>query len=178
VFDGTQGDYRESDQPNPLSIYGETKALAEELVLRNPNHTVIRTSLNGGQSPTGDRGFNEELRRVLRNGQTMNLFTDEYRSPMAAKVTARALWELLAVKASGIFHIAGAEKLSRYEIGRVLTEGWGESHGNILAGRLKDYNGPPRAPDTSLCCDKASRILSFPLPSFTQWLKEHAEEPF
>jgi dTDP-4-dehydrorhamnose reductase len=178
VFDGTQGDYRESDQPNPLSIYGETKALAEELVLRNPNHTVIRTSLNGGQSPTGDRGFNEELRRVLRNGQTMNLFTDEYRSPMAAKVTARALWELLAVKASGIFHIAGAEKLSRYDIGRVLTERWGESHGNILAGRLKDYNGPPRAPDTSLCCDKASQILSFPLPSFTQWLKEHAEEPF
>lgn len=178
VFDGKQGDYIESDSPNPLSIYGETKAQAEELVLRNPRHTVIRTSLNGGQSPTGDRGFNEELHRMLRNGQTMNLFTDEYRSPMAAKITARALWELLAAKKPGMFHIAGAEKLSRYDIGRLLTERWGESNGRILAGTLKDYNGPPRAPDTSLCCDKVSQVLSFPLPSFNKWLKEHPAEPF
>ena len=178
VFDGKQGHYIEPDPPNPLSIYGETKAKAEEMVLRNPQHTVIRTSLNGGQSPTGDRGFNEELHRVLRNGQTMNLFTDEYRSPMAAKITARASWELLAAKSSGVFHIAGAERLSRYDIGRLLTERWGEPNERILAGSLKDYNGPPRAPDTSLCCDKVSQILSFPLPSFSQWLKDHPEESF
>lgn len=178
VFDGQQGHYIESDSPNPLSIYGETKANAEQCVLSNPRHTVIRTSLNGGQSPTKDRGFNEELRRILGNGQTVNLFTDEYRSPMAAQMTARALWELLAVDASGIFHIAGAEKLSRYEIGSLLSQRWGKTKGNILAGTLKDYQGPPRAPDTSLCCDKASNILSFPLPKFSEWLNAHPEASF
>src|SRR4030095_11940417 len=62
VFDGKTGNYNESDKVNPLNIYAETKARAEESVLKNPNHLVIRTSLNGGQSPTGDRGFNEEMR--------------------------------------------------------------------------------------------------------------------
>ena len=178
VFDGAKGHYVESDATNPLSVYGETKAEAEKRVLHNSQHTIIRTSLNGGQSPTGDRGFNEAFRQTLQNGQTMNLFTDEYRSPMAAKVTARALWEILTAKASGIFHIAGTEKLSRYEIGCLLSQRWGVPRNRIMAGTLKDYQGPPRAPDTSLSCDRAKQILSFPLPSFTEWLDEHPDESF
>ena len=77
VFDGKKGAYIESDLPNPLSKYSETKLEAETHVLKNKNHTIIRTSLNGGQSPTGNRGFNENLRGIIRAGKTMNLFTDE-----------------------------------------------------------------------------------------------------
>jgi len=63
VFDGRKGNYTETDAMNPIHIYGETKAAAEEIVLRNPRHTVVRTSLNGGVSRAGNRGFNEQLRR-------------------------------------------------------------------------------------------------------------------
>ena len=72
VFDGQQGNYDESAAPNPLSVYAETKVEAERIVLSNPRHTVIRTSLNGGASPTGDRGFNEELRNAWREGKTLH----------------------------------------------------------------------------------------------------------
>src|SRR5579862_8728742 len=41
VFDGRKGDYIETDQPNPLHVYGETKLAAEEIVLKNPRHLVI-----------------------------------------------------------------------------------------------------------------------------------------
>lgn len=50
VFDGRKGNYAEADAVNPLHIYGETKAAAEQVVLRNPRHIVVRTSLNGGTS--------------------------------------------------------------------------------------------------------------------------------
>ncbi len=90
VFDGRRGHYDETDQVNPLSVYAETKAEAERLVLANPNHTVIRTSLNGGTSPTGDRGFNEDMRCAWEAGRTLKLFTDEFRCPIPAAVTARA----------------------------------------------------------------------------------------
>jgi len=90
VFDGRAGHYDESASVGPLSIYAETKAAAERIVLSNSRHTVIRTSLNGGISPTGDRGFNEEMRRAWQAGRTLQLFTDEFRSPIAAWVTARA----------------------------------------------------------------------------------------
>ena len=69
IFDGRQGNYRETDLANPLHLYGETKAEAERLVLRNPRHLVLRTSINGGTSQTRNRGFNEQLRLVLQKGQ-------------------------------------------------------------------------------------------------------------
>src|SRR5262249_4096669 len=59
VFDGRKGNYIETDPVNPLNVYAETKVAAENLVLQNPRHTVIRTSLNLGRSPTGDRSVNE-----------------------------------------------------------------------------------------------------------------------
>src|SRR5260221_8369236 len=57
VFDGRRGNYDETAPVNPLNVYAETKVAAEQLVLTNPKHTVVRTSLNGGGSPTRDRGF-------------------------------------------------------------------------------------------------------------------------
>ena len=60
VFDGKKGNYVETDAVGPLSIYAETKVAAERIVLNNPRHTVLRTSLNGGTSPRGDSGFNEK----------------------------------------------------------------------------------------------------------------------
>src|SRR5687768_15549199 len=61
VFDGSKGNYTEADAVNPLTVYGKTKAQAEQIVLQNPRHTVIRAALNAGVSPTRDRGFNEEI---------------------------------------------------------------------------------------------------------------------
>ena len=178
VFDGKKGAYVESDQPNPLSKYGETKAEAESHVLKNKEHTIIRTSLNGGTSPTGNRGFNENLHQIIRSGKTMTLFTDEFRSPISAKETAFALWEILGQNLTGILHLAGSERLSRYNIGRLLTDHWQEGQDQILPGSLSDYKGPPRAADTSLCCEKLQSKLSFPLPRFSQWLKDHPTNPF
>ena len=50
VFDGRHGFYDENAAVNPLSVYGETKVLAENIVLSNPRHLVVRTSLNAGVS--------------------------------------------------------------------------------------------------------------------------------
>jgi dTDP-4-dehydrorhamnose reductase len=87
VFDGRKGNYAETDAVNPIHVYGETKAAAEQIVLRNPHHTVVRTSLNGGVSRAGNRGFNEQLRRSLQTVSGMKLFTDEFRCPIPAVET-------------------------------------------------------------------------------------------
>jgi dTDP-4-dehydrorhamnose reductase len=178
VFDGRTGNYDESAVVNPLSVYADTKAAAERIVLANPRHTVIRTSLNGGTSPTGDRGFNEKMRRAWQAGQTLNLFTDEFRCPIAAEVTARAIWELLALNKPGLYHVAGSERLSRWQMGQLLASRWPQLNPKIESGSLSQYVGAPRTPDTSLNCAKAQALLSFPLPGLTQWLAAHPQEPF
>jgi dTDP-4-dehydrorhamnose reductase len=181
VFDGRAGNYIESDAPNPLHGYGETKAAAELVVLAHPRHLVLRTSINGGRSASGDRGFNEQLRQALQNGRGMTLFTDEFRSPIPVPVTVRVLWELVAKNCHGLFHVAGAEKLSRWAVGRLLIGRWPELHDRqheILPGSAKDFPGPPRALDTSLNIAKIQSLLATPIPGLSEWLAAHPHEPF
>lgn len=178
VFDGRSGNYDETAPVNPLSVYAQTKVAAEQVLLANPRHTVIRTSLNGGTSPTGDRGFNEQMRRAWQAGRTLRLFTDEFRSPIPAAVTARAIWELACQGRTGLYHVAGSEKLSRWQTGQLLAARWPQLQPGIEAASLKEYAGAPRAPDTSLNCAKVQQVLSFPLPGLTEWLSAHPEEIF
>jgi dTDP-4-dehydrorhamnose reductase len=179
VFDGRKGNYVETDVPHPLHLYGETKAAAEEIVLRNSRHLLIRTSINGGISPSGNRAFNEQLRRAMQQaGPGMKLFTDEFRSPVPAIETARAVWDLTGKKCAGIYHVAGAEKLSRWQIGRLLVNRWPELGAKIEPASARDFPGPPRAPDTSLDISKAQQVLSRPLPGLTDWLAANPHEPF
>jgi dTDP-4-dehydrorhamnose reductase len=178
VFDGRRGNYVETDAVSPLHVYGETKAAAEAIVLKNPRHTVARTSLNGGRSRRGDRGFNEKLRRSLETAAKMNLFTDEFRCPIPAVETARAVWELADKGCAGLFHVAGAEKLSRWQIGQLLVQRWPDIKTKIESGSAKDFPGPPRALDTSLNIAKVQKVLSAPLPGLSEWLAANPHEPF
>jgi dTDP-4-dehydrorhamnose reductase len=169
VFDGSKGWYVETDPVNPLNVYGETKAKAEGLVLQNPRHSVIRAALNAGRSPTGDRSFVEEMRSSVKNG-TLTLFTDEFRCPLPAGMTARALWELINQDRPGLYHLGGAERLSRWEIGQALTSWYPELTEQIESGSVGAYVGAPRPPDLSMRCGKLQGLLSFPLSGLRTWL--------
>ena len=178
VFDGLKGDYTELDAVNPLHLYGETKAAAEQIVLENPRHAVVRTSINGGTSRTGNRGFNEVLRQAWQAGQAMTLFTDEFRCPIPAAETARAVWELIKQERTGIYHVAGAEKLSRWQVGQLVAARWPQLHPKMTPGSLKDFAGPPRSPDVSLNIGGVQSVLSAPLAGLTGWLAQNPNEPF
>lgn len=178
VFDGRKGNYIETDSTNPVSVYGETKVAAEQIVLQNPKHIVIRTSMNCGKSLTGDRGFSDELRQSWSRGETAKLFRDEFRCPMFAGVTCRAVWELVEKNVGGIFHLAGSERLSRVEIGQLIAASFPELNPKIEVGSLTEYKGAPRAPDTSVNCAKILKLLSFPLPRFSEWIENNSKELF
>jgi dTDP-4-dehydrorhamnose reductase len=112
------------------------------------------------------------MKNAWRAGKSLNLFVDEFRCPTAAPIVARAVWELVAKSAAGTFHLCSPEKVSRYELGRLLAERHPELNPKIIAGSRKDYQGPPRPRDTSLNCAKVQRLLTFPLPRFADWFRE------
>ena len=178
VFDGRKGNYVETDPVNPLGVYAETKVEAEQIVLTNPRHTVIRTSLNSGASPNGTGAYNEQLQAGWKKGRALNLFFDEYRSPIPASVTARAVWELAAQRRCGLYHLAGSERLSRAAIGELSAGRHPELKPRIEACSRREFQGAPRPADVSLNCSKIQKLLSFPLPGLAQYLRDHPEEPF
>jgi dTDP-4-dehydrorhamnose reductase len=95
VFDGRKGNYVETDAVNPLSVYGETKVEAEASWPNTGAHLVVRTSLNSGLALAARAPTTSNSRR-LGGRKNLKLFHDEYRSPISAAATARAVWELAA----------------------------------------------------------------------------------
>ncbi|HKP01671.1 MAG TPA: SDR family oxidoreductase [Nitrospiraceae bacterium] len=170
VFDGRAGWYGEEDEPNPINVYGRTKLKAEQAVLQNPLHTVIRIVLTAGTSETGDRSFVEEMRGTAKAGKDVTLYTDEFRCPLPAGVIARALWELVDRKQPGLYHLGGSERLSRWEIGETLLPWYQELTGRLMKGSARHHVGSPRPSDLSLRCDKIQSLLSFRIPGFREWL--------
>ena len=76
VFDGRTGWYGETDEPNPINVYGRTKLEAEQAVLQNPRHTAVRIVLTAGTSETGNRSFAEEMCRTAKTGKDVTLYAD------------------------------------------------------------------------------------------------------
>jgi dTDP-4-dehydrorhamnose reductase len=170
VFDGKTGWYSETDEPNPINVYGRTKLEAEQTVLQNPRHTVVRIVLTAGTSERSDRSFVEEMCQTVKACKDVTLYADEFRCPLPAGVIARAVWELVDRKQSGLYHLGGSERLSRWDIGEALLPWYPELKSRLLKGSARNHVGSPRPTDLSLRCDKIQRLLSFPIPGFREWL--------
>ena len=170
VFDGKTGWYSETDEPSPINAYGQTKLEAEQTVLQNPGHTVVRIVLTAGTSETGDRSFVEDMCRTARAGKDVTLYADEFRCPLPAGVIARTIWELVDRKQPGLYHLGGSERLSRWEIGAALLPWYPELKGRVVAGSSRNHVGSFRPADLSLCCERIQRLLSFRIPGFREWL--------
>ena len=141
VFDGTACPYRSTDQTNPLSEYGRQKLEAEKQVLQvtDRNLVVLRITIINGNSPKGNRSPHERILSALANGQRPSLFTDEYRQPCSADNVAQLTVELIErPNLNGLFHWAGSEEISRYELGIKILEHFGFNDDKIIASSIKD----------------------------------------
>ena len=118
------------------------------------------------------------MRRAWNAGKTLNLSVDEFRSPIPAIVTARAIWELVAQCKPGLYHLAGSQRLSRWQIGQLIAARSSQLDPRLEPAWRKDYTGPPRPADTSLNCARIQELLSFPLPGLGEWLMANPNEPF
>lgn len=148
VFDGEQAPYVVTDRPSPISVYGRQKAEAEAGVLAlHPGAGIARLPLMYGAGANFLPAWIEKGRR----GEAIPAFTDEYRSPAPAADVARGLLLLLEKEVSGIWHLGGPERVSRYEFGLQMAAVFGFPQELIRPGRRADVSMPaPRPADVSL----------------------------
>ena len=120
VFGGESKEpYRSTDMPCPRSLYGQTKLMAEREILEHNSEDpiILRIPILMGHSPSGKRSFHEKLFAALERGETPELYLDEIRQPSSASNVAEVLMELSERRdLSGIFHWAGTDVLSRFEM--------------------------------------------------------------
>lgn len=167
VFDGAKNaPYVETDAINPLNHYGWQKATAEAGIIQAyAEAAVCRMPLMYGAAGPGSKNYFMPQLQQLRNGQPIPLFVDEYRTPLGGLSAARGL--LLALHAfSGVYHLGGAERASRYELGLLLAEVAGIKLPNIVPTYQQDVAMPaPRPKDVALDSSKAISQGFKPLPN-------------
>ena len=159
VFDGKKGEYDEEDAPGPLNVYGRTKLEGEEQVLRICTRWVIvRLALSYGMTRGARGDWTLSMRKALDAGKTLRLYTDQFRTPAYVGDTAEAVFRLAQRGRNGIYHMGGAERISRYDFGRKFCRLYGLDERRFVPVRMEETRlGAPRAADCSLVTEKLTR---------------------
>lgn len=170
VFDGRMDSYAETDPPNPLHRYGFTKAAAEERVVAQGGTVARLPLLLGPRAAPGRQGADAAILASLAAGETPRLFADEVRAPAAAARVAAALWTLAEDPRPGVFHLAGAEAVSRYELGLRVCEAAGVEPAleRARAAEIPGLESRPRR--LVLTCERARRELRWEPPDLRESL--------
>lgn len=165
VFDGNNAPYSENDPVSPISIYGTHKAEAEIAVRRECRHACIcRLPLMFGNGGPVSKSFIQPMLTALRNKTPLRLFIDEFRTPLSAEYAAQGI--LLALsQATGIVHLGGNQRISRYQFGLLLAEILNISDPSITPCLRADVPmAAPRPADVSLKSERANAYGFNPPP--------------
>ena len=119
VFDGKKGNYKETDKPNPLSVYAKSK-LDGELILMNSNYSnwsIARTIIVFGEGENLSRS-NIVLwaKEALSRGKALNITDDQFRAPTWADDLAWGCIQICVQKRKGIYHLSGPESMSIFDL--------------------------------------------------------------
>ena len=172
LFDGTGAWITEDDVPAPLNVYAKTKLLAEGVVLEEcANALVIRTNFFGWGRPTRI-SFSDWVLRGLEQGQNLTMFSDVFFTPILIDHLLDVIVSLVEKKATGLFHVAGAERLSKYDFALRLSEVFGYPPSHISSINVDDFPLKAQRPkDMSLSTEKVAKYLQLPLPKVSEGLE-------
>jgi dTDP-4-dehydrorhamnose reductase len=120
VFDGVKGSpYEESDAPNPLNVYGNTKLCGEYFVRSTlDKHFVLRTSAIYGRSPCRAKGglnFIELMLKLARERGEVRVVDCEFVSPTSTADLGRQMVALSRSDSYGLYHATAEGSCSWHE---------------------------------------------------------------
>ncbi len=165
VFDGRQAPYDETHPVNPVCMYGRQKAQAEKAVAeRYADALVCRLPLMFGVTAQSANNFTSKMLMAMHQGRPVNLFTDEFRTPVDNLSVARGLLTVLG-KTRGVLHMGGRTRVSRYALGTMMAEYLGIAPGLLKPVTIESYAlSVARSPDCTLDSRKAYRLGYDPVP--------------
>jgi len=170
VFDGKKTTpYGEGDPPGPLSAYGRTKLEGELRVTRaHPGAAIVRTQWLYG--PRG-KHFPGTILALAAQRPELKVVNDQVGAPTSTLELAPALWDVLAARASGIFHAACEGRASWYDFARATLELCGKRT-PIHPCTTAEFPRPAHRPAFSvLDCGKLARLRGRPLAPWREALR-------
>ena len=171
VFDGNQNvPYLENQSRNPLSQYGSSKALGEELIEKKINEiekaTILRTSWV--ISPRG-KNFVLTMLKLHSQRESIKVVYDQIGSPTSAKNLSNVCWKIIELKDRKklpfVLHWSDAGVASWFDIAVAVGEigldlGIITKKAKVLPIKTKNFPLPAERPKFSILdTQKTSDLL-------------------
>lgn len=174
IFDGTDGPYRETDAPRPLSVYGHSKLEGERLVQQGglASWAIARTIIVFGVAEGLSR-TNVVLwaKGALAKGEPIRVVDDQWRMPTLAEDLADGCIRIARRHATGVYHLSGPDGMTILELVQRVGAYFGLPTSTVTPVRSDTLGQPAaRPPRTGFVLDKAREDLGYAPRSFEDGL--------
>ena len=162
VFNGEKGNYKETDQRDPINYYGFTKLKAEETVHDMlSEYCIARASVIYGSTPAaGKVNFALWLLNKLKRNEKIKIITDHWNSPTLNTNIADMTLEIIERKLTGTFHLSGATRINRYDFAKQIAKTFNLNPNLISPTASTEFSWTAKRPkDSSLNTAKAQKTL-------------------
>lgn len=171
IFDGKNGPYKEEDEPNPLSFYGQSKLDSEDIVKSSKTDwSIARTIIIYGIVEDMSRS-NIVLwaKSALEKKQTLTIVNDQFRSPVLAEDLADGCIEIAKRKAIGVYNLGGKDLMSIVDLVRRVADYYNLDKSYIQEISSDSLNQAAKRPGrTGFVIDKAINDLDYNPHSFEE----------
>jgi dTDP-4-dehydrorhamnose reductase len=174
VYDGSkQGPWVETDTPNPLNVYGETKLAGDQAIEAvGGDYLILRTSW-----VYGSRGGNFLLTmlRLAKERPELRIVDDQTGSPTTSECIALATANILAqvvapgqglAGRSGVYHFTNAGQTTWFGFAKEFLSRQATCP-KLIPIPASDYPLPAKRPVNSvLSCEKLAETFGVRMPSW------------
>src|SRR5580658_7263149 len=173
VFDGAKrSPYETSDPRNPTSVYGESKARAEERLLEIlPDVCIARTSWLFGH---GGKCFPATILKLAATRPEISVVNDQRGSPTFTRDLASALVQLCRADARGIVHVTNSGECTWYEFASEIVRASGLPT-KVKPVTTAEFPRPARRPVFSVLSPASLHAYNIHMPEWRDALRRYLE---
>ncbi|TLD42260.1 MAG: dTDP-4-dehydrorhamnose reductase [Candidatus Jettenia ecosi] len=173
VFDGERGYYKDIDNPKPNTNYGETKVLAEQLLMQsNIDFKIVRPSAVMGRGGI----FFDWFLESIKNQKEVKLFNNTFFTPTPIRflneMILRLVWDYDKIH-NKVIHIVGEKRLSRYDLALLLSSFIPERRAKLIPG-IVDFKSSLLKKDLSLV--QSAFTKSHQKKNFYEYMKQEVSD--
>ncbi|HEX9614728.1 MAG TPA: dTDP-4-dehydrorhamnose reductase [Bacteroidota bacterium] len=170
VFDGKSAPYSETDKPNPINYYGKTKLAGENAIrIADIPSAIVRTVVVFGSGQHVKRNFALWVIESLTRGEAIRCVNDQFSTPTFVGDLAHGIIKIGELEKSGLYHISGSERISRYDFGIKIAAAFNLDASLIAPVPTSElHQAAPRPQDTTLITLKAETELGLKTTDVSQ----------
>lgn len=172
-----KGKYTEQDMPHPLEWYGQTKAMAEKIVLDSGlPASIVRIAFPYRASFDPKVDLVRKIIGKLQNNEPVTMFTDQITTPTFIDDIALGLRLIIDDKPSDVYHLVGSSSQSPFDMAKKIAQVFGLDANLVKPSSLEDYSRTPGARpfarNLALSNQKFVDEFGYTLRSLTSGLEE------